>query len=80
MTKSEVKEKLIEANFKMDMKIGCNECYYLDGMRIVLNDTWLEMWGKKSYFETEPVKVHRIELRDTGISFILKDVIIEIFY
>lgn len=80
MTKTEVKEKLIEANFKMDMKIGCYECYYLDGMMVVLNDTWLEMLGKKSHFETEPVKVHRIELKDTSISFVLKDVIIEMFY
>ena len=80
MTKDEIHAKLTEAGFIYDMKIGFTECFYRDGMRALLNDTWLEMWGGKSYFETEPRKVNKIELRNTGISFILNDIIVEIFY
>ena len=80
MTKNEIHAKLLEAGFIYDMKLGFTECFYLNGMRAVLESAWFEFWGKKSYLETEPRKIQRIELKETGISFIMKDSIHEIFY
>ena len=80
MTKDEIHAKLTEAGFIYDMKIGFTECFYRDGMRAVLESAWFELWGKKCYLETEPRKIQRIELKETGISFIMKDSIHEIFY
>lgn len=80
MTKDEIHAKLTEAGFIYDMKIGSNECFYRDGMRAVLESEWFEFWGKKSYLETEPRKIQRIDIKESGISFIMKDSIHEIFY